>query len=198
MGVCCEDGCQNDATWAWKTVKKTGQTHRVKNRHAECHDCWKRKDSAAAAKRRRIKREARGALPADELPADGELALASPSVEAMSANAHSTDEVEVPYPHPLPATPITEGHHQVVSSLDSVETTRWVEDEREEEWSEDDQEGEWGEGDQEGEWDEGDKEGEWGEVDREGEGGGGEGEGEVHISHLHKRAGRVGFAQTER
>ena len=64
--------------------------------------------------------------------------------------------------------------HQVVSSLDSVDTTRWVEDEREEEWSEDDREGEWGEGDQEGEWDEGDKEGEWGEVDREGEGGGGD------------------------
>ena len=54
MGVCCEDGCQNDATWAWKTVKKTGQTHRVKNGHAECHDCWKAKDSAAAAKRRRM------------------------------------------------------------------------------------------------------------------------------------------------
>ena len=86
MGVCCEDGCQNDATWAWKTVKKTGQTHRVPNGHAQCHECWKAKDSAAAAKRRRIEREARGALPADELPADGELALASPS----DVSAHHT------------------------------------------------------------------------------------------------------------
>ena len=73
-------------------------------------------------------------------PVDAELALASPSVEAVCANAHSTDEVEVPDPHPLPTTPANVG--QAVSSLGSVDTTRW-EDEREEEWSEDERVGEW-------------------------------------------------------